>query len=114
LKNRDEACRATEIPSVAQAAAQAAAAAEVGMQSATALLQQAALVLALEAFFHDRLRQLGVINDKDHPKYMQPLSTVVLSSTYCYHQLVACGHDLNPAAYPKAKPSPLTTMSPVS
>ena len=41
---RDEACRATEIPSVAQAAAQATAAAEVGMRSATALQQQAALV----------------------------------------------------------------------
>ena len=41
---RDQACRATEIPSVAQAAAQATAAAEVGMRSATALLQEAALV----------------------------------------------------------------------
>ena len=41
---RDEACRATETPSVAQAAAQATAAAEVGMRSATALLQEAALV----------------------------------------------------------------------
>jgi hypothetical protein len=46
----------------------------------------------VEAFFHDRLRQLGVINDKDHPKYMQPLSTVVLCSTYCYHQFVTWGH----------------------
>ena len=41
---RDEACRATETPSVAQAAAQATVAAEVGMRSATALLQEAALV----------------------------------------------------------------------
>ena len=42
---RDEACRAITLPSVAEAAAQATAAAEVGMRSATALQQQAALVL---------------------------------------------------------------------
>ena len=41
---RDEACRATETPSVAQTAVQATVAAEVGMRSATALLQEAALV----------------------------------------------------------------------
>ena len=41
---RDEAFRATESPSVAQAAAQATATAEVGMRSAAALLQEAALV----------------------------------------------------------------------
>ena len=41
---RDEAFRATESPSVAQAAAQATSTAEVGMRSATALQQEAALV----------------------------------------------------------------------
>ena len=46
----------------------------------------------VEAFFHARLRMLGVINDSDHPTYMQPLSTVVLSSTYCYHQIVTWGY----------------------
>jgi hypothetical protein len=46
----------------------------------------------IEAFFHARLRKLGVINDCDHPTYMQPLSTVVLSSTYCYHQVVTWGY----------------------
>jgi hypothetical protein len=42
----------------------------------------------LESFFHKRLRKLGLIDDVAHPKYMEPLSAVVLSSTYCYHQLV--------------------------
>ena len=42
----------------------------------------------LESFFHNRLRKLGLIDDKAHPKYMEPLSAVVLSSTYCYHQIV--------------------------
>ena len=46
---RDEACRATETPTVAQAAAHATVAAEVGMRSATALLQEAALVPCLSS-----------------------------------------------------------------
>jgi hypothetical protein len=43
----------------------------------------------LESFFFKRLRMLGLIDDVAHPKYMEPLSTVVLSSTYCYHQIVS-------------------------
>jgi hypothetical protein len=42
----------------------------------------------LEKFFHRRLRFLGVIDDVNHPPYMEMLSTVVLNSTYCYKQLV--------------------------
>jgi hypothetical protein len=41
----------------------------------------------LERFFEERLRKLGVINDVHHPRCMKALSGVVLSSTYCYHQL---------------------------
>ena len=41
----------------------------------------------LEDFFQRRLRFLGILDDVYHPKYMAGLSTVVLSSTYCYHQL---------------------------
>jgi hypothetical protein len=41
----------------------------------------------LERFFQERLRKLGVINDMHHPRHMEALSAVVLSSTYCYHQL---------------------------
>jgi hypothetical protein len=47
---------------------------------------------ALEKYFHRRLRFLKVIDDVNHPRYMEPLSTVVLNSTYCYKQLVTCGY----------------------
>jgi hypothetical protein len=47
---------------------------------------------ALEKFFHRRLRSLQVIDDVNHPPYMEPLSTVVLNSTYCYKQLVTWGY----------------------
>jgi hypothetical protein len=43
----------------------------------------------LESFFFKRLRMLGLIDDVAHPKYMEPLSTVVLSSSYCYHQIMS-------------------------
>jgi hypothetical protein len=46
----------------------------------------------IEAFFHTRLRLLGVIDEVCHPEYMQPLSAVVLNSTYCYRQLVTWGY----------------------
>ena len=46
----------------------------------------------LERFFHKRLRLLQVIDDINHPKYMEPLSSVVLNSTYCYQQLVTWGY----------------------
>jgi hypothetical protein len=46
----------------------------------------------LERFFHNRLRFLQVIDDFNHPKYMEPLSSVVLNSTYCYQQLVTWGY----------------------
>jgi len=42
----------------------------------------------LESFFHRRLRTLKLIDANAHPAYMEPLSTVVLNSTYCYHQFV--------------------------
>jgi hypothetical protein len=42
----------------------------------------------LESFFHKRLRHLKLIDPVAHPRYMEPLSTVVLSSTYCYQQLM--------------------------
>lgn len=40
----------------------------------------------LESFFHRRLRLLGLVDPVAHPPYMEPLSTVVLNSTYCYQQ----------------------------
>jgi hypothetical protein len=43
----------------------------------------------LESFFFKRLRMLGLIDDVAHPKYMETLSTVLLSSTYCYHQIAS-------------------------
>jgi hypothetical protein len=46
----------------------------------------------IDAFFHARLRFLGVIDEVCHPSYMQPLSAVVLNSTHCYHQLVTWGY----------------------
>jgi len=46
----------------------------------------------LEDFFQRRLRLLGILDDVHHPKYMAGLSTVVLSSTYCYHQLGSWRH----------------------
>ena len=46
----------------------------------------------LEDFFQRRLRILGILDDVYHPKYMAGLSTVVLSSTYCYHQLGSWGY----------------------
>ena len=49
----------------------------------------------VEAFFHTRLRSLGVIDEVYHPRYMQPLSAVVLNSTYCHHQLVTWGYGEN-------------------
>jgi hypothetical protein len=42
----------------------------------------------LESFFHKRLRTLKLIDANAHPAYMEPLSTVVLNNTYCYHQFV--------------------------
>ena len=42
----------------------------------------------LERFLQDRLRMLKVVDDNHHPRHMEALSTVVLSSTYCYHQLM--------------------------
>jgi hypothetical protein len=45
----------------------------------------------LESFFHKRLRDLKLIDPVAHPQYMEPLSTVVLSSTYCYQQLMKWG-----------------------
>jgi hypothetical protein len=42
----------------------------------------------LESFFHKRLRTLKLIDANAHPAYMEPLSTVVLNSTYCYHQFM--------------------------
>ena len=42
----------------------------------------------MESFFHKRLRTLKLIDANAHPAYMEPLSTVVLNSTYCYHQFV--------------------------
>jgi hypothetical protein len=46
---------------------------------------------SLERFFHQRLRKLQVIDDVNHPKCMEPLSTVVLNSTYCYKQIFSWG-----------------------
>ena len=45
----------------------------------------------LESFFHRRLRLLELLDPDAHPQYMEPLSTVVLSSTYCYQQLMTWG-----------------------
>ena len=41
----------------------------------------------LESFFHRRLVKLRLIDRRYHPEYMQALSTVVLSSSYCQKQL---------------------------
>jgi hypothetical protein len=41
----------------------------------------------LEKFFHERLLRLKITDPRYHPKYMQGLSTVVLSSSYCHQQL---------------------------
>jgi hypothetical protein len=46
----------------------------------------------LESFLQDRLRLLKVVDETHHPRYMEALSTVVLSSTYCYHQLMTWGY----------------------
>ena len=46
----------------------------------------------LEKFLQDRLRLLKVVDETHHPRYMEALSTVVLSSTYCYHQLMTWGY----------------------
>lgn len=47
---------------------------------------------AVEQFFQKRLRMLQVIDDVNHPRHMEPFSTVVLNSTYCYNQLAAWGY----------------------
>lgn len=44
---------------------------------------------AVEKFFHSRLRKLELIDDVNHPKHMEPLSTVVINSTYCHNQIVS-------------------------
>ncbi len=46
----------------------------------------------LENFFHERLLRLKITDPRYHPKYMQGLSTVVLSSSYCYQQLGTWGY----------------------
>ena len=46
----------------------------------------------LEKFFHERLLKLKITDPKYHPKYMQGLSTVVLSSSYCHQQLGTWGY----------------------
>jgi len=59
---------------------------------------------ALEKFFHRRLRLLQVIDDVNHPQYMEPLSTVVLNSTYCYKQLVTWGYGADWTSVAEAQP----------
>jgi hypothetical protein len=46
----------------------------------------------LEKFFHERLLKLKITDPRYHPKYMQGLSTVVLSSSYCHQQLGTWGY----------------------
>jgi hypothetical protein len=46
----------------------------------------------LENFFHKRLLTLKITDPRYHPKYMQDLSTVVLSSSYCHQQLGTWGY----------------------
>jgi hypothetical protein len=62
-------------------------------QSDSATRGMAFVPQEVEAFIQGRLRLLRVLNDTDHPKHMVPLSTVVLSSTYCYHQLSSWGYE---------------------
>jgi hypothetical protein len=47
---------------------------------------------SVEQFFQKRLRMLQVIDDVNHPRHMEPFSTVVLNSTYCYRQIAAWGY----------------------
>ena len=47
---------------------------------------------AVEKFFHSRLRKLKLIDDVNHPRHMEPLSTVVINSTYCHNQIVSYGY----------------------
>jgi hypothetical protein len=46
----------------------------------------------LEKFFHERLLKLRITDSRYHPKYMQGLSTVILSSSYCHQQLGTWGY----------------------